>query len=37
MIISKTWTRYRRGFGTYFYTGWFLFGIIPVYIKRETY
>ena len=36
MIIKKTWKRrdgvYRY---RYKYTGWFLFGIIPLYINRE--
>lgn len=47
MIVKKTWERfasdkngvgYRGSFGSNYldiYTGWFLFGLIPLYIKRE--
>lgn len=36
MIIKKTWKGKWDGYGyRYRYTGWFLFGIIPLYINRE--
>lgn len=34
MIIKRTWKKYKHVY-TYHYTGWFLFGIIPIYISRE--
>lgn len=35
MIIRKTWMK-RVRFGVYkYYIGYFLFGIIPLYISRE--
>ena len=33
MIIKKTWYSWPK----YKYTGYFLFGIIPLYIVREEY
>lgn len=42
MIIRKSWRRdsgrygYRRGIRNYVYTGWFLLGIIPLYVRRIT-
>lgn len=45
MIVIKRWRRvkYRRNvpYGTphrddHIYTGWFLFGIIPIFINRDT-
>jgi hypothetical protein len=42
MIMKRTWDSKkeivtRRGvMPKYTYTGWFLFGIIPLYIVRET-
>ena len=30
MIIKKTWYKHE-----YNYTGYFLFGIIPLYVRRE--
>ena len=37
MIIKKGWYggRWTGYMYRYKYTGWFLFGIIPLYIKRE--
>ena len=36
MIVKKTWKGKFDGFTyVYKYTGWFLFGIIPLYINRE--
>ena len=36
MIIKKTWKCKWTGYNyRYKYTGWFLFGIIPLYIDRE--
>ena len=40
MIIKKTWIKRKPIFkhssikNVYYYTGWFLFGIIPLYINR---
>lgn len=37
MIIKKTWNGHWTGCTyRYKYTGWFLFGIIPLYIHREN-
>lgn len=38
MIIKRTWFRYpkNRPMYRYNYTGYFLLGIIPIYIVRET-
>nr|DAE23826.1 MAG TPA: hypothetical protein [Siphoviridae sp. ct9lR64] len=38
MIIKRTWTRFdnRKTWKKYCYTGYFLFGFIPVYIDRVT-
>lgn len=38
MIIRREWTKYKRhGLTTvYHYKGWFLFGIIPLYVIRYT-
>lgn len=36
MIIKKTWKGKFTGLTfRYKYTGWFLFGIIPLYVSRE--
>lgn len=38
MIVKKTWERWvKDGLYRYhdIYVGWFLFGIIPLYIERE--
>lgn len=35
MIIKKTWIKYKDHFRRYRYIGWFLLGIIPLYINRE--
>ena len=40
MIIKKTWynkKRYGGIFYEYKYTGYFLFGFIPLFINREEY
>jgi len=34
MILRKTWQRHIRNGPVYEYTGWFLLGVIPVYIER---
>lgn len=34
MIFKRTWKKY-KGMHTYCYTGWFLFGFIPIYIRRK--
>ena len=34
MIVKKTWRKYKKLY-RYKYTGWFLLGFIPLYIKRE--
>ena len=37
MLMRKTWKkRWGSGFTKYIYTGYFLFGFIPVYISREA-
>lgn len=37
MLIKKTWTRFDKKFWTkYYYTGYFLFGFIPIFISRST-
>lgn len=36
MLIKKTWSTYKRFNLTYRYTGYFLFGFLPLYIKREV-
>ena len=36
MIYTKNWRKY-RGLRRYNYIGWFLFGFIPLYVKREEY
>lgn len=33
MIVEKKWRRYKKR-GIVDYQGWFLFGIIPLYIRR---
>lgn len=35
MIVKKTWSR-GCGFDFKFYTGYFLFGFIPLYISIES-
>ena len=38
MLIKRTWTRYdRKTFMKYYYTGYFLFGFIPIFIGRDTF
>lgn len=35
MIIKRTWTRFNKKACTkYYYTGYFLFGFIPIFIDR---
>lgn len=34
MIYRKAWSK-RDGAFTYIYTGWFLLGFIPIYIRRD--
>jgi hypothetical protein len=34
MIFYKTWKSYEHYRIKYVYEGWFLFGILPLYIKR---
>lgn len=36
MIYKKTWTKYKFPW-TYVYTGYFLFGFIPLYINRQSF
>ena len=41
MIIKKTWIVQKGGFANkprlrYHYTGWFLFGLLPIYLVRVT-
>ena len=37
MIVKKSWTkRLNGGLKQKYYVGWFLFGIIPIYIIVET-
>lgn len=37
MIVRKDWQKVIvAGIKTYYYRGWFLFGIIPLYIIRTT-
>ena len=36
MIVRKIWRKYKK-FHRYKYIGWFLFGLIPLYIRREEY
>lgn len=37
MLIKKTWTRYKKKTYTrQYYTGYFLFGLIPIFIDRRT-
>ena len=36
MIIRKFWYKEKGYFKRYEYEGWFLFGIIPIYIRRIT-
>ena len=38
MIVKRIWTKNTEAFGELWpirYTGWFLFGFIPLYIVRE--
>lgn len=36
MIIKKTWkAKWTGSHYRYYYTGWFLFGVIPLYVNRE--
>jgi len=40
MIIKRTWDKRKRNkyvnYTLYRWTGWFLFGIIPIYLVRDT-
>lgn len=37
MLIKRTWTKYdRKTIMKYYYTGYFLFGFIPIFIDRDT-
>lgn len=37
MIIKKSWTRYNHKKMIYYdYNGYFIFGIVPVYIERSN-
>ena len=41
MIIKKTWIVQKGGYAAvravrYHYTGWFLFGLLPIYLVRVT-
>ena len=35
MIIKRVWYKYHRGIRYKYCEGWFLFGIIPLYIKTR--
>lgn len=35
MLVKKTWTKSSYGVVVASYEGWFLFGIIPLYIKEK--
>ena len=35
MLRKKTWIKSRHGVVIASYEGWFLFGIIPLYIKEK--
>lgn len=38
MLIKRTWTKYnRKTFTKYYYTGYFLFGFIPIFIDRDAF
>lgn len=37
MIIKRSWTKAHVSGEIYRYTGWFLFGIIPLYVVRGNY
>ena len=38
MLIKRTWTRFnRKKMMKYYYTGYFLFGFIPIFIKRDAF
>ena len=37
MLIKRTWTRFnKKSWTKYYYTGYFLFGFIPIFIDRGT-
>ena len=37
MLIKRTWTRFdRKKMMKYYYTGYFLFGVIPIFIDRDA-
>lgn len=37
MLIRKTWTKFdREALKKYYYTGYFLFGFIPIFIDRDA-
>ena len=35
MIVKKSWVKRASAFTEYWYEGYFLFGFIPLFIKRE--
>lgn len=37
MLVRKTWTKFnRKAWKKYYYTGYFLFGFIPIFIDRKV-
>lgn len=37
VLIKRTWTRYiKKIYTRYYYTGYFLFGFIPIFIDRKA-
>ena len=37
MLIKRTWTRFnKKAWTKYYYTVYFLFGFIPIFIERDT-
>ena len=38
MLIKRTWTRFnKKAWTKYYYTGYFLFGFIPIFIDRDAF
>lgn len=37
MIVKKSWKKQYSRYSYHIYTGWFLFGIIPLYIERRSF
>lgn len=35
MIVRRTWVKRINNFEKYYYTGYFLLGFIPLYIRRD--